>query len=50
VDVVEPMPADWEILDQSHDHTKKDAHTAIFSVDVPADGETVVEYRVRVRY
>ncbi|MBI4559167.1 MAG: DUF4139 domain-containing protein [Candidatus Hydrogenedentes bacterium] len=50
VDIVEPMPADWEILEKSHEYTKKDAHTAIFSVKVPKDGETVVKYRVQVRY
>lgn len=50
VDVVEPMPADWTILSSSHGHEKKDAFTAIFSLDVPADGEIVLEYRVRVQY
>jgi hypothetical protein len=50
VDIVEPMPLDWEILNNSHEFQKKDAHTAVFSVNVPADGEVVVKYRVRVRY
>jgi len=50
VDVVEPMPADWDILRKSHDFVKKDAHTAIFSVPVPKDGKVTVTYRVRVRY
>jgi hypothetical protein len=50
VDIVEPMPADWEILEKTHEFEKKDAHTAIFSVAVPADGETTVTYRVRVKY
>lgn len=50
VHVVEPMPADWEILNASHEHEKKDAFTAVFPLEVPADGETVLEYRVRVRY
>ena len=50
VDIIEPMPGDWEILTKSHDFTKKDAHTAVFSVPVPKDGEVVVTYRVRVRH
>ncbi len=50
VDIVEPMPSDWEILSKSHDFTKKDAHTAVFSVPVAKDGEVTVSYRVRVKY
>ena len=50
VDIIEPMPADWRILTQSHDHVKKDAQTAVFSVPVEADGEVTVQYRVRVQY
>jgi len=50
VDVVEPMPDDWTILEKSHEFVKKDARTAVFSVPVPVNGETVVKYRVRVKY
>jgi len=50
VDIVEPMPGDWDILTKSHEFKKKDARTAVFSVPVPKDGETVVTYRVRVKY
>jgi hypothetical protein len=50
VDIVEPMPGDWEILSESVKHEKKDARTAIFHVDVPKDGEAKVSYRVRVRF
>jgi hypothetical protein len=50
VDIVEPLMGDWEILKKSHDFVKKDAQTAVFSVAVPKDGETVVTYRVRVKY
>lgn len=50
VDIVEPMTSDWTILDKSHEFVKKDARTAIFTVPVPKDGETVVTYRVRVKY
>ena len=37
----------WEILEQSHDFEKTDAQTVEFRVNVPADGETVITYRVR---
>jgi len=50
VDVVEPMPGDWDVLSNSHEFEKKDAFTAIFPVEVEADGESVLEYRVRVQY
>lgn len=50
VDIIEPMPADWRILEKSHNYVKRDAHTAVFSVLVPVDGEAVVTYRVWVRH
>ncbi|MCP4640450.1 MAG: DUF4139 domain-containing protein [bacterium] len=50
VDIVEPMPGDWQIRDASQNHVKKDARTAVFTVDVPKDGEAVVEYTVRVKF
>lgn len=50
VDVVEPMPGDWTILSESHKHVKRDARTAVFKLDVPADKEAALTYRVRVTY
>jgi hypothetical protein len=50
VDIVEPMTSDWIIAESSHKYVKKDAQTAVFTVPVPKDGETVVTYRVRVRF
>ena len=50
VDVVEPFNNDWEILQASHKYVKKDAHTAAFAVPVSKDGETVITYRVRVKW
>jgi hypothetical protein len=37
----------WEIVSKSHDFTKTDSQNIEFRVTVPADGETVVTYRVR---
>lgn len=50
VDVVERAPGDWEILSKSHDFERRDASTIVFPVEVPADGEAVLTYRIRVRY
>lgn len=49
IDVVEPMIGDWQIMRSNIEFDKRDAATAVFSVPVPADGETVLTYRVRVR-
>jgi len=37
----------WQIIAKSHDFEKTDAQNVEFRVNVPADGETVVTYRVR---
>ncbi len=50
VDVVEPMPGDWQVLSSSHQHEKRDARTAVYSIPVEQDGEVVLKYRVRVRF
>lgn len=39
--------ANWTISNQSHDFVQIDAQNVEFRVNVPADGETVVTYRVR---
>ncbi len=50
LDVVEPMPGMWNIIEKSADFVKKDAQTAVFSLPMKA-GETVeMTYRVRVQY
>ena len=37
----------WTIVSNSNDFTKTDSQGIEFRVTVPADGETVVKYRVR---
>ncbi len=37
----------WTMLSNSSDYERLDAHTVEFPVDVPADGERVLRYRVR---
>ena len=50
VSLLEPMPGDWEILQQSHPHTKEAAGAAKFKVSVPAEGSAALVYRVRVKW
>lgn len=50
VKVEEPMPGDWEMVQESLRHRKQDARTATWQVTVPAEGKAVLTYRVRVRY
>ncbi len=50
VQVVEPLPGDWEMLSNSHHYEKLDAFTVRFDVPVPANGETTLRYRLRVRF
>lgn len=50
VDVVEPMAGDWTILESSIPFEKKDAFTAVFSLNVEPDDEATLTYRIRVRY
>ncbi len=48
--VAEPVPGDWQVLHESHKHSKAAADTALWKIRVPARGETLLTYRVEVRY
>ena len=48
--VQEPIPGDWEILAESHKHTKRAANTAVWKIAVPAGGEVELTYRARTRW
>jgi hypothetical protein len=50
VKVQEPMPGDWEMVQESQKHTKESARVASWNVAVPAGGITVLEYSVRVKW
>jgi hypothetical protein len=50
VTVQEPMPGDWQVLSESHAHTKSASNTAVWKVSVPAEGNTKLVYRSLVRY
>lgn len=42
--VVESIPGDWQILDESAPHTKSSASTANWLLHVPANGSTTLTY------
>jgi hypothetical protein len=48
--LVEPVGGDWQILSSTHPFEQVDAWTFTLSPRVESDGETRVEYRVRVRW
>lgn len=50
VKVIEPMPGDWQMVAESLPHAKDTAHTAVWSVPVPAEGKAVLTWRVRINY
>ena len=50
VEVIEPMPGDWEVLRATHPHQKLQAFTARWSLAVPKEGASTLGYRMRVRF
>jgi hypothetical protein len=50
VTVQERIPGDWKMLEESAPHAVGNANTAVWKLTVPAEGETVLTYRVRVRF
>jgi hypothetical protein len=50
VKVSEPMPGDWQMQSESHPHTKAASNAAVWNLAVPAEGKTVLTYRVQVKY
>lgn len=48
VQVLGSFPSDWEMRSESHPHELENASTPVWTLDVPAGGETVLSYRVRV--
>ncbi|MFQ5677684.1 MAG: DUF4139 domain-containing protein, partial [bacterium] len=47
ITVIEHLQTDWEILQHSHDYTKRDAQTIEFEVEIPKDSEMIIDYVVR---
>lgn len=49
VTVVEPIPGDWRIREETHPHEKVEANHARWRVPVPADGSTTLQYTVYLK-
>lgn len=48
VDLIEPMLSDnWEIIEESAAHVKRDAQTIVYTLAVDADSEAILTYRVK---
>ncbi len=50
VKVQEPLPGDWEMVQESQKHNKESARVASWNVEVPAGAAAMLEYTVRVRW
>jgi len=50
VQVNEPIGGDWEMLSSSYEAKKTAAFAAQFNVPVKPNGESVLKYRVRVKW
>ena len=50
VSVRERMNGDWTIDQESQPHKKTSADTASWTLDVPAGGDTTLEYRVKIHH
>jgi hypothetical protein len=50
VSVNEPIGGDWRMIDSTFKWEKSAAFAARFTVPVPANGESILKYRVRVRW
>lgn len=50
VRIQEPIPGDWEIVQQSHRHRREAAGFAVWDIPVPAQGKASLTYTAHVRY
>jgi len=50
VKVVEDIPGDWKMIQQSQPHSKEASHLAVWQVLVPSDGAATLSWRVQVRF
>ncbi len=50
VRVQEPVPGDWEIIEESAPHVKESASAAVWQIKVEPKSSTTLTWRVRVKY
>ena len=49
VKIVEPIPGDWEIIEENLPHEKVEANNAQWQVNIPAEGKSELQYTVRIK-
>lgn len=49
VQVIGSFPSDWRMLEESHPHERETATQPVWRLDVPAEGEATLTYRVRIQ-
>jgi hypothetical protein len=50
VKVVEPVPGDWQMLEESSPHKKEASNTAVWDIKVEPKASAVLTWRVQVKY
>lgn len=50
INVIEPIPGDWQVLNTNYEYKKVDAHTVRFEVPVEKNKESKLRYKVRIRW
>ncbi|MGH7003765.1 MAG: DUF4139 domain-containing protein, partial [Alphaproteobacteria bacterium] len=50
VTIAETIPADWQMLQESHRHAKVTSNLVEWKIPVPAKGKTEMSYRVRIKF
>lgn len=50
VRVEEPMPGDWQIIEESQEHRKESSAAALWEVPVAAKSEAALSYRVKIKF
>lgn len=48
IEVMETVPGEWEIVEETREHQRQGAAHAVWTLDVPAGGTQSLTYRVRV--
>ncbi|MEX0922376.1 MAG: DUF4139 domain-containing protein [Rhodovibrionaceae bacterium] len=48
VEVAGALPQEWKMLQESHPHEEVSANQVLWRIEVPAKGESVLTYRVRI--
>jgi hypothetical protein len=50
VEIVEAMTGEWRILSSTLAHARESDQRAVWQVEVPAEGETILQYRARIKF